>query len=244
VNPWLCLCLAWAVPPANQHPSHALPRCVAPGHKEPSPAGAALEGTVTYSGPIPKPVAVAEADTVRHRVELDPKTKGLKDAVVWLEGAKAPAKRGRPKPAVMDQQNFFFVPHVLAVEAGQEVQFLNSDAANHGVIASSADRKNEFNVVTPPGQSHRHRFVASKRPVRIGCPLHAGMGAWVAVFDHPYYGVTDREGQFRLPPVPPGEYTLRVEHLDTGAKYSRKVRVKDGEPARLAVRLDKKDEKG
>src|SRR3954471_777477 len=51
-----------------------------------------VEGTVTYSGPLPKPVPVPEAGPERQLVEVHAKTKGLKDAVIHLEGAKAPAK--------------------------------------------------------------------------------------------------------------------------------------------------------
>jgi plastocyanin len=178
----------------------------------------AVEGTVTYSGPLPKPVTVPEAGTERPLVEVHPKTRGLKDAIAHLEGVKAPGRGGEQKAAVVDQRNFFFVPHVLAIEAGQEVRFLNSDAANHGVLAASAEAKNNFNIITPPGGSSKHRFAAVKNPVKIGCPLHSGMGAWVYVFDHPYFSVTDADGKFRLPPVPPGRYTLVVRHADGGLR--------------------------
>ena len=53
-----------------------------------------VEGVVIYDGRLPVPVPVSEAGTSRQRIEVDPKTKGLKDAVVWLEGVPAPAKPG------------------------------------------------------------------------------------------------------------------------------------------------------
>src|SRR5215469_9897552 len=131
-------------------------------------------------------IPIPEAGTVRHLVEVDPRTEGLKDAVVWLEGVPAPEVAGREapqEPVVMDQQNYFFMPHVLAVEAGREVEFRNSDVANHGVIARSPEPKNGFNVMTPQGGRYAHRFAASRTPVTIGCPIHATMAAWVFVFD-------------------------------------------------------------
>jgi plastocyanin len=197
-------------------------------------------GTITYDGPIPDPIPIPEAGTVRHLVEVDSKTKGLKDAVIWLERVQAPAVAGRQaptEPAVMDQQNYFFVPHVLAVEAGREVEFRNSDAANHGVTASAVDPKNRFNVVTPQGGRHSHRFVASKSPVAIGCPIHAPMAAWIYIFDHPYYAVTGERGEFQLPPVPPGRYTLQVRHLDGAMRRREEIIVPAGEPVRLRIEL-------
>ena len=197
-----------------------------------------LGGTVAYDGPLPDPIPIPEAGTVRHLIEVDPRTKGLKDAVVWLERVPAPkvvGREAREEPAVMDQQNYAFVPHVLAVEAGREVEFRNSDAANHGVKASSLEPKNEFNVTTPQGGRYAHRFVASKAPVAIGCPIHGMMAAWVYVFDHPDHAVTGERGQFRLPPVPPGRYTLQVRHPDGGLRRQEEVVVRAGEPVRLRI---------
>ena len=49
-----------------------------------------IEGMVTYDGRLPDPIPVSEAGTSRQLIEVDPKTKGLKDAVVWLEGVPEP----------------------------------------------------------------------------------------------------------------------------------------------------------
>jgi plastocyanin len=217
--------------------------------KNPSPGdkAVAVEGTVTYTGPIPDPVPVLEADTVRHLVEVSPKTRGLKDAVVWLEGMKVPTDHPmkEKKPVVMDQKNHFFVPHVLAVEAGQEVEFLNSDPPNHGVLAASLEDKNCFNVVTPPGGSYKHRFVAGRNPaVALSCPLHANMAAWVFVFAHPYHAVTDASGKYRLPPVPPGAYTLVVQHPDGGMRRKLNLTVKAEKGISVDIEFGKDDLKG
>lgn len=203
-----------------------------------------VEGTITYDGPLPDPIPISEAGTVRHLVEVDPKTKGLKDAVIWLEGVPAPevARRVAPaEPVVMDQQNYSFVPHVLAVEAGREVEFRNSDVANHGVRASSLEPTNEFNVTTPQGGRYAHRFAASKTPVAIGCPIHGTMAAWVFVFDHRFHAVTDPQGRFRLPPVPPGRYALRVHHPDGGMRRREEIVVRAEQTLRLRIEFHGED---
>ena len=48
-----------------------------------------VEGIVTYTGLLPEPIPITEAGTVRQLIEIEPKTKGLKDAVVWLDGTPA-----------------------------------------------------------------------------------------------------------------------------------------------------------
>jgi plastocyanin len=204
------------------------------------------EGSVTYDGRLPEPIHVAEAGTFRQLIEVDPKTNGLKDAVVWLEGVPEPAAAHKvvaDEPVVMDQRNFFFVPHVLAVKSGQAVEFRNSDAANHGVTASSLEPRNQFNRMTPLRGHFTHRFVTSKHPVAIGCPIHSAMAGWIYVFDHGFQAVTDNKGRFTLPPVRPGRYTLRVHHPDGGLRKTQQIIVEADRPVRLRIDFHDDDRK-
>ncbi|GIW88994.1 MAG: hypothetical protein KatS3mg108_3318 [Isosphaeraceae bacterium] len=198
--------------------------------------GGVVRGRVVYDGPIPKPVANPESGIPRAIVTVDGEG-GLSEAVVWLDGVAETTERpqGPIPPAVMDQVDFAFVPHVLAVEAGREVEFRNSDLANHGVRAVSLEPANEFQVTTPPGGTYRHRFVASRFPVAIGCPLHPAMAAWVFVFKHPFHAVTDESGRFRIEGVPPGRYRLEVRHPSGGMRSAREVEVTadGGDPIRV-----------
>jgi plastocyanin len=202
-----------------------------------------IEGIVSYDGPRPDPIPVPEAVASRALIEVDPGTNGLKDAVVWLEGVATPRAAGaaRGEAVVVDQRNFFFVPHVVAVESGRAVEFRNSDTANHGVRATSLEPENCFNVTTPPGGRHVHRFVASKYPVAIGCPVHSAMAAWVFVFDHPYHAVTDDHGRFTLPPVTPGRYTLHVRHPDGGMRRTLEIEVNEGADTHLRIAFHEGD---
>ena len=34
------------------------------------------------------------------------------------------------------------------------------------------------------------------------------MKSWVAVFDHPYYAITDENGDYMIENIPEGEYTV------------------------------------
>jgi plastocyanin len=199
---------------------------------------------VTYTGPLPEPIFIAEAGTERRPIEVAPETKGLRDAVVWLEGTPPPtgsASRPKPGPIRVDQRGFQFIPHVLGIAAGQEVEFLNSDTANHGVTASSPEPRNRFDVSTASGGSYKHRFVASQRPVAIGCPVHPTMSAWIYVFDHPYHAVTDETGSFRLPPAPPGRYLLRVCHPDGGMDRRKEIVVRPAAPVQLRIEFGEED---
>ncbi|RUL85933.1 carboxypeptidase regulatory-like domain-containing protein [Tautonia sociabilis] len=203
-----------------------------------------VRGIVSYSGPLLDPIPNFEAASRRDPIEVDPQTLGLKDAVAWLEGVPSREdddREGAEEPIEVDQVNFEFIPHVLAVEAGRPVAFLNNDVANHGVTASSRDARNRFNVTTPPGGSYTHRFRASRQPVAVGCPVHAAMSAWVFVFDHPYFAITGEDGSFLIPDVPPGRYTLHVRHVEGGMTDRRPVVVEPGGPTRLRIAFDGDD---
>lgn len=202
-----------------------------------------ISGRVTYTGPLPPAVLNPEAATRRSPVEVDPETKGLFEAAVWIEGASIddqpspldPDDPAEAEPLFVDQVNFEFLPHVLTVEAGRPVVFLNNDVANHGVTASGSTVANRFNVTTPPGGQYVHRFQSARQPVPIGCPIHVAMSAWVFVFDHPFHTVTDDQGQFRLAQLPPGRHTLFVHHPDGGFRKRIEVEVRDGETTELSI---------
>ena len=42
------------------------------------------------------------------------------------------------------------------------------------------------------------------------------MNAYVGVLDHPYFAVSRDNGEFEIPMVPPGSYTIEVWHEKLG----------------------------
>jgi hypothetical protein len=65
------------------------------------------------------------------------------------------------------------------------------------------------------------------------------MLAWVYVADSPYYAITQKDGAFTIPEVPPGSYTLVAWHEYTG-EVEVPIAVKAGEKVQVAVELKKK----
>ena len=53
-------------------------------------------------------------------------------------------------------------------------------------------------------------LVADRFPITVSCTIHPWMRAWIRVFDHPYYAVTDDNGHFEIKDAPAGEYRLVV----------------------------------
>lgn len=190
-----------------------------------------VQGQVRFTGDVPKPKRITTTDggTLEHSdLVVDPKTKGLRHVVAILEDAPAQPKLEKTRALLVDQRDMVFLPRVVAVQHGQAVRFENNDLCNHSVMAASTVKANQFNVFVTGTQPYEHVFDSQKHPVQIGCSLHGWMRAWVYVMPHPWFAVTNAEGQFRIERVPPGKYALWLRHADTGQQERRAVEVQAG----------------
>jgi plastocyanin len=204
---------------------------------QPSATGA-ITGTVRFLGKVPpdKDIPVTDGGMIKHNdLVVDPKTKGLRYVVLMLENAPAQPKIKQAKPVVVDQREWIFIPRVVAVRHGQAVRFENSDLANHSVMSASTVPANQINVIAAPGQPVEHVFEVQKLPVQIGCSIHAWMRAWVFVIPHPWFAVTDSQGNFQIADVPPGKYTLWLRHPDTNRQERREITVEPGKKVNLSI---------
>ena len=132
-------------------------------------------------------------------------------AVVYLETAPRGAFEERePVRLRMDQRNETFVPHILAVTAGTIIDFPNNDSTYHNVFSLSKTKRFDLGRYAR-GHSKSVRF---DRPgiVRVFCDIHSHMSAFVLVFVHRYFALTDTDGVYRIDNIPPGTYTVAAWH--------------------------------
>jgi plastocyanin len=127
-------------------------------------------------------------------------------AVVWLAAPGAPASP--PKKVVLDQRNLAFVPHVLVVRVGTTVDFPNNDKVFHNVFSFRDGKKFDLGMY-PKGTSKPIKF---DQPglARLFCNIHPNMAAYVLAVDTPYFAVSNEDGTFTIPGVPPGTYTYHA----------------------------------
>lgn len=174
-----------------------------------------------------QPGAVREAGTIRGRVTIErplapvvrrpsigalgmPEARDVPDryrSIVYLETAPQGAfDEPRPGHAVMDQHNETFVPHVLAITVGTTVDFPNSDRFYHNVFSLSKPARFDLGRYAA-GHSKSVRF---DHPgiVRVFCDIHSHMSAFIVVFSHPFFAVTDDNGRYHIDHVPPGTYNV------------------------------------
>lgn len=114
--------------------------------------------------------------------------------------------------AAMDQQHLAFVPHVLVVLKGTTVDFKNEDPVGHNVYwpAINHNRKLAHNMGTwPQGISKPFTF-NDIGDVSLLCNVHPEMSGYIIVVPTPYFALTDKEGNYTIRNVPPGQYTLKT----------------------------------
>jgi len=198
----------------------------------PALVAALLAGAI--AAPASRPVAAGRNGAIRGRVELrktptpverrppvselgSPGARDLPDllrSVVYLESAPRGAfETNDSGRAIMDQRNETFVPHILAITTGTTVDFPNSDKFFHNVFSLSKTKRFDLGRYAAGGS----RSVTFDRPgiVRVFCEIHTHMSAFILVFSHPFFALTDPDGRYHIDNVPPGTYSVVAWHEGT-----------------------------
>lgn len=190
---------------------------------------AELSGQVLFQGPKPKLKRInmsADPNCARHsakqKVYSDTLVVGeegkLKNVLVWVQEGLGSQKHPAPQtPVVVTQLGCMYDPHIFGVMAGQPVTIRNDDPTLHNVHGF-AKINPSFNFAQPV-QGMENKLVFDKlESFVIKCDVHPWMMTHCRVFSHPYFAVTDEDGRFTIPHLPPGQYTVQAWHEQLGEK--------------------------
>jgi plastocyanin len=138
---------------------------------------------------------------------VDKAGNGVREAVVFVQttppGVTPPAN---PRPAVMDQINKTFVPHILPIVIGTEVSFPNHDQIHHHVYSFA--RAKTFEIPLYKGETAPPVRFDRLGAVKVGCNIHDSMSGVILVVPTPYFAMTDESGAFTLHDLPAGTYEI------------------------------------
>jgi plastocyanin len=159
--------------------------------------------------------------------QLKAKNGGLADYssfVVYIKNGNSLLKLKRgPKKFKMYQRNKKFIPGFLAIHKNDSVDFINQDDIFHNVF--SLHPKNKFDLGTYKGgeaynddksKKKNGKFKTSRKFKQNGetfvfCNIHEDMMSKLLILDHYYFSQVSKKGNFTLPKLRPGEYTLVLE---------------------------------
>ena len=140
------------------------------------------------------------------------------DAVIYVEKVPAEADSAlahvaTPMPK-LSQKGQAFVPRVIAIAAGTKVDFPNMDPIYHNVFSLSPTRRFDLGKY-PRGQSKQIVF-SKPGLVNVYCDIHSNMEGFILVLPHHAFTRPRADGEYALPALPGGRYTLHVWHPDFG----------------------------
>lgn len=192
-----------------------------------------IHGEVKFTGALPKSNKIKVTKDQDYCGEFIPDETyrvgaagTLKNVVVFLD--KAPPKAAPSgKEHILENSGCRFVPRILAMIKGEKLITKNSDAKLH-IVHSYLDKRTVFNVSLP---FRGHTLEVGRRidktgVLQVNCDTHAWMRGYIHVFDHPYFAVSDERGNFMIPDIPPGRYTLKAWHEKAGTQ-AREITVPD-----------------
>ena len=188
----------------------------------------AIVGRVTLGSPPPGDTTYTVSDSaaalcgasrrvalVRHRGEM------VEDVVVWLADARSGKRLPVERRYEISNSGCALEPRVQAAVEGGMLNVRNSDRSAHRTIfVRGADtlttvRESDEGQVVPTGKPlARHGLVVARSD------RYPWSRAWIRVFDHPYFAVTNRDGIFTIDSVLPGDYKLMAWEPRLGVRES------------------------
>lgn len=183
-----------------------------------SPAGAGMiRGTLIPKADVAKPAKGKPAKPGRR----------MTDAVIYVERLPVAVERklttkgfwffrkpAPPRVRNLVQMNRRFDPHVLAIAVGDRIAFQNLDRVYHSAFSVSAAKRFDLGKRSPGACD----TLTMDRPglINLHCEIHPDMGAYVVVTPNHAFTFPIESGRYRLPSLPPGNYTVHVFHPKWG----------------------------
>ena len=136
-------------------------------------------------------------------------------------------------------------PRMMGIMVGQDLIVENRDHDTHNAHVLPWHNKETNDVMHQKGESIRRRFTEPERGLPLKCDIQHGSDgkrgfwarAWITVLPHPFYAVTDDQGRFEIPGLPPGKYTIEAWQ-ENCVPSLQEIEVKEGQAAAIDLVLE------
>jgi len=154
----------------------------------------------------------AHAGTIQGQVSGAPGA-----SVVYVDAIPGKTFPPPTEPALLVQKRLMFQPHILPVQQGTTVEFLNADSVAHNVfwVSIGGNKKLGHNLGTWAQNEKRTFKFDNVGVVPMLCNVHPDMGAYLVVVPTPYFALTSDTGEYKIENIPDGSYSLTVWHEGT-----------------------------
>ena len=205
---------------------------------------ATLVGMITVNGEVPKPKPLDMwADPVcidlnRGKNKTDfllTNNQQLLNAFIYVKSGEPLNAYGFEVPeseVVLEHKNCRYSPHVLGIRTGQRLSIVNNDPTVHNT--HPVPKLNpEWNMSQAVGsEPFIKTFKRAEQFIFIKDNQHPWEKAYLGVFDHPFFAVSDAMGNYEIRGLPPGTYKLGAWHELLG-EQEIEIKVAAGENRRL-----------
>lgn len=179
-----------------------------PQHRQQAGLAGAIEGTITWKGPLPGKRETPCGPQVPVRIG---ENRGVANVLLYIENVKV----GRTMPSdgrnanvggMVVKKGCQLLPTTQLVTPLPAAVVLQGDAtrATLRVITSGAPRTVELQ------EGGRGAVTAVPGVMRVEAADGSLSAAWVVGLDAPYYAITDDRGQFRIDELAPGTYEVTI----------------------------------
>src|SRR5215467_6858985 len=143
----------------------------------------------------------------------------LQNVVVFVDTSPSKAQGDPQKDNILNNTGCRYSPRILALQKGERLRIKNNDPKLH-IPHSYHEDRTVFNLSLPfKGTTiDATPRIRQAGVLKVVCDTHAWMMAYIHVFDHPYFAVTDERGIFSISNLPAGTYVLKAWHEDIGVK--------------------------
>jgi hypothetical protein len=191
------------------------------------PAGSgSITGKVTHTGTPPKmrPIDMSKEPSCakQHATPIDTENvaTGPGNTLQWVVVYISAGDEGTTRPSQgvrYDQKGCQYLPHILPMLAGQQLQIYNDDQTSHN-IHPLAKVNQEWNKSQPPGSPPIDTKWDKPEFISVKCNIHPWMHGYFAVLKTSHYSVTGADGTFTITGLPPGKYTVTAWQEQYGSK--------------------------
>lgn len=151
----------------------------------------------------------------------------LENVVVYISAGAPETSAAPSSPVIFEQKGCHYTTHVLALRTGQDVSITNDDPFSHN-IHPLAKINREWNRIQLPGTPPFSYSYENEEIIPVKCNIHSWMKAYFVVLKTSHFAVTGEDGEFKLPDLPPGSYTVTAWHEVYGTQ-TREISVAGGE---------------